>query len=474
LSESYPLCLDLDHSLLRTDLLYESFISAIKNNPLCTFGLIYSLFRGRASLKSYLAKRAIIDLKLLPKNHLIEDFAKIESKSRRVYLVTATNEKLAQEFTKLNPWIYDFLSSNETSNLKGSVKRDLLISKFGIGNFDYLGDSNSDLAIWSVARRSYIVKGSKSLVKKCSKYKNIREIFPLRKFSLIPLLKGLRIHQWVKNLLIFLPLIASHNIYNINLWISSFAAFLVFSLTASSVYLLNDLSDLESDRTHRSKKKRPLASGDLLILHALIIIPFLLTIALTLGLALATNFALVLGIYFTLTCLYSFKFKREPVLDIVFLASLYTIRIYAGSAATGIPVSSWLLSFSMFIFLSLACAKRVAEISIHEDEKSPIPGRGYYKKDKDIIANIGVSGGIVSVMVLALYVTAQEVVALYNAPELLLFTCPLVLYWISSIWLVTWRGQLDDDPIVYALKDKASYIIGILVLLVLVLAKKTI
>ena len=258
---------------------------------------------------------------------------------------------------------------------------------------------------------------------------------------------------------------------NIGVWWYAIVAFLSFSCAASTVYLLNDLCDLESDRQHRTKHTRPLASCELRIQDGLFLAPALLAISLLLAFSLSGLFVLVLGAYLVMTTLYSFWLKRRAMVDIVVLSGLYTTRIIAGASATAIPVSTWLFSFSMFFFFSLACAKRFGELVSKDEAETQVPGRGYYYGDRELIGILGVSSAVTSVLVLALYVTAQEVVRLYSHPPLLLLTCPLVLLWISRIWLTAFRDQLDDDPIVHALQYKGSYIIGTVFFMILLAAK---
>ena len=288
---------------------------------------------------------------------------------------------------------------------------------------------------------------------------------------LFQLPKVLRLHQWVKNVLLFVPLLTAHRLADKAILQKSGLAFLAFSLVASSVYIINDLLDVKSDRLHPRKKNRPFASNTFPLFLGFCLVPLLISLGVGLGILVGRDFVFVLGIYFTLTFLYSLWIKRLLLWDVIFLASLYTIRIFAGSAASGVPVSKWLLAFSLFIFLSLALAKRVSELKVHPQKKGEvIPGRGYQSIDEEALSNLGAASGYLSVLVFALYVTSSEVTQFYRYAETLWFTCPLILYWVSRIWIISNRGQLHDDPIVFALKDKVSYLVLFLTITVLYLA----
>ncbi|NBT58501.1 UbiA family prenyltransferase [bacterium] len=288
---------------------------------------------------------------------------------------------------------------------------------------------------------------------------------------LFQLPKVLRIHQWVKNALLFVPALTAHRLADLLVWQKSGLAFLSFSLIASTVYIINDLIDIKSDRLHPRKKNRPFASNSVPPVVGVGLIPVLLLMGVGLALGVGTEFLFVLGIYFFITFLYSLYVKRLLLWDVIFLASLYTIRIFAGSAASGIPVSKWLLVFSLFIFLSLALAKRVSELKVHQKKEGQvIPGRGYQSIDEESLSNLGAASGYLSVLVFTFYITSPEVTDFYKEPEVLWFICPLILYWISRIWIISNRGQLHDDPIVFAIKDKVSYLVLLLTVTVIAMA----
>ncbi len=285
------------------------------------------------------------------------------------------------------------------------------------------------------------------------------------------LLRALRTHQWVKNSLLFVPLFLAHQWSDLELVIKSLFAFFSFSFCASAFYIFNDLSDIESDRMNPSKKTRPFASGDLSVGFGIFMIPCLLAISLFLAQETEPAFFNILLAYAALTSLYSTFLKKIAVLDVVVLASFYALRLFAGSLAVSVPISQWLIAFSMFIFLSLAFAKRFSELyALKSRKEEKAKGRGYVASDLEQVSQLGSSSGYISALVLALYISSEEVKKLYSHPELLWLICPILLYWIGRIWILAHRGQLHEDPIVFALKDKPSYLVGITALLVSLLA----
>lgn len=280
------------------------------------------------------------------------------------------------------------------------------------------------------------------------------------------IIKALRLHQWVKNTLIFIPLLLAHRVSSLDLWKTEIVAFFAFSLCASAVYVINDLIDIESDRQHRYKKNRPFASGALSPRIGIIIAPILFTLGGLLGGTIGQNFLAVLASYVILTSIYSLKAKKIVLVDIIMLASLYTIRLVAGAVATDVMVSQWLIAFSMFLFFSLACVKRFSELwLVRQKDEAKAGGRGYLTVDLECISQFGISSGCISILVLALYVNSNEVSSLYSRPFLLWGICPLLFYWLSRVWLLTSRGRMHDDPIVFALEDSTSYAIGVLLML---------
>jgi 4-hydroxybenzoate polyprenyltransferase len=466
-----PLCVDLDDSLLNSDLLFEGFAKALTSNFKAALGFLLRVRVDKAQAKVALAESVSLDIDRIPVNDEVLSFVMEEAKERDVYLVTASPESWAIAVGKRFKIFTDVLATTRDLNLKGANKESLLIDKFGKGGFDYLGDSPADLKVWRSCRNAYVVSRKESLIAQAKAVAHVEQVFGAPLGSFFVYIKALRVHQWIKNILIFVPIVAAHELLSFSHLIFGCAAFLSFSLAASSVYLLNDICDLESDRKHRSKSKRPIAAGSVRIVDGLLGVPILLAAAFLLGLVLPPMFCLVLSAYLVITTSYSFVLKKKAMVDVVVLACLYTVRMVAGAFATAIPVSMWLFSFSMFFFFSLACAKRFGELCSKDQTSGRVPGRGYLYADRDLVGLLGVSSSMTSILVLALYVTAQDTVQLYSVPAALLLLCPLLLLWISKIWLAAYRGELDDDPIVFALRYRGSYLIGVAAGLILYIAK---
>ena len=459
-----PLCVDLDGTLLKTDMLLESFVLLLKKNVLYIFLIPIWLLQGKANLKRQIAERISFDADTLPyRNDFVEFLKDQHARGRKLILITASDERIANKIAAHLSLFSEVLSSNGVSNLSGREKLGLLQQKFGVKGFDYAANGMIDLEIWPYANEAIVVGAPLSLVEKVRQTTPVPHHFPNKKIHMRVLFKAIRLHQWLKNLLIFVPLIFAHKVTELPLLFDAVYAFFSFGLCASSIYLLNDLLDLEADRAHPRKKFRPLAAGDLPLIWGFILIPILLFASVLIALNLPGIFLAVLGIYFLTTMAYSFYLKQVVLVDVLVLAGLYTLRIIAGAAAVTVPASQWLLAFSMFFFLSLALLKRFSELQILRsmDEEMTM-GRGYLTRDLEQIASFGAASGYIAVLVLALYVNSREVLVLYSQPGVLWLLCPLFLYWISRLWLLAHRGQIFDDPILFAVKDKASYIVAIL------------
>lgn len=465
--ESTPLCVDLDGTLIRSDLLLEAFFALLRLNPLYIFLIPFWLFKGIAHLKAEIARRITPDFDKLPYNQDLLQYLRDEREhGRKIILVTASNSDYAKGVADSLKIFDDFFASSSTINLRGNRKAQLLIERYGEKGFDYIGNDDSDLKVWRYARKALLVTRKKSFLRKVEKLFDVEHSFIIPSKPLL-LIRALRVHQWVKNLLLFMPLVMAHHVDNLQLVFSAVIAYSAFCLCASSVYLINDLSDLEADRTHPRKSKRPLASGELEIPAALVLVAILLGLSFSLAAVLPASFFALLCGYFVITLMYSFILKRIAVLDLTVLATLYTLRIFAGGHAIDVPVSRWLLAFSMFIFFSLACVKRFSELlSLKEKEEEKVSGRGYSTQDIQLVSVFGAVSGYLSVLVMALYVSSVEVKALYRTPDVLWLICPPLLYWISRVWLLAHRAELHDDPIVFALRDKVSYLVGAISLLI--------
>lgn len=468
-----PLCVDLDGTLVRTDLLFESFARLLKEKPLLAALAPLWLLGGRARLKREIASRVSLDAAALPYDervlaHLREE----KARGRRLVLVTASDAAPARAVADHLGLFDEVLASDGRSNLKAAAKAEALVARFGEKGFDYAGNEAADRPVWARARAAVIVSAPPALAAEVRARHAVAAEFPRRGGSRgAALLRLLRPHQWVKNLIVFVPLVTSHQIGQPLVLRDGVLAALAFCLGASAVYALNDLLDLHSDRRHATKRHRPLASGALPLAGGFALAPALFLAAFALAVPLPPAFAGVLALYIAASLAYSWRLKRTPLLDVFVLAGLYTLRLIAGHAATGIVYSDWLLAFSMFIFLSLALVKRFQELQGAETEPGGlIRGRGYRAEDLPLLTPLGAASGYLAVLVLALYVSSEQVRILYRRPTLLLLICPLFLYWISRVWMVAHRGRMTDDPIVFALKDAPSYLVGLLALAVVWLA----
>jgi len=460
-ADAIPLCVDLDGTLIKTDLLWESMVQLLARKPWLIFVVPLWWLRGRARLKSELARRVELNPSQLPYREDVLEFLRHEhGRGRRMVLATASNYLLAECVAAHLGLFDEVIASDHQTNLRSQQKASRLVQRFGRGGFDYAGNSSADRPVWREARRAIVVGRARCDLPAA-------RVFPTEARIGFHLLRLLRPHQWAKNLIIFVPLLTAHQLNKPSLvWMAALAV-VAFSLCASGLYVLNDLLDIESDRCHPGKRQRPFASGALPIPLGFVLVPVLLGAAAAISETLPLRFLLVLGTYLGLTTAYSFWLKRIALLDVFLLAGLYTIRLVAGHEATGVPYSVWLLVFSMFIFLSLALVKRFQELRTYNTHA---PGRGYVLEDLELIASLGSSSGYLSVLVLALYVNSEQVRTLYQHPMRLLLICPLFLLWISRIWLQAHRGQLHDDPVLFALRDPISYMTIALTLLILWLA----
>ena len=467
---AHTLVVDLDGTLLRSDMLFETFWSALSKDITSSFKAISALNRGKADLKRYLAKAATIEVPTLPYDPEVIAYIKAwRETGGQTALVTASDQKLADDIAD-HLGIFDAVhGSDGRVNLKGAEKAAFLTSTFGDGKFTYMGDSSADLEVWKHAARAITVNAPAALQAKAAEIAPEVEHLETQSRAFKPYLKGLRPHQWMKNILVFLPMLSAHQ-FDAKTLALTLLAFLSFSLVASSVYVLNDLLDLAADRAHPRKRNRPFAAGRIPIAHGIWMAAGTLMLGSLIALNVGWGFFCVMVGYYFLTLGYSLSFKQKMVVDICVLAGLYTIRIGAGAAATGIPLSVWLLAFSIFFFLSLAAVKRQAELVDNMARGKLVPsGRGYTVDDLPIISMVTISAGYVAVLVMVLYVNSPNVIELYNHPETLWGVCAVLLYWITRTVMLTHRGHMNDDPVIYAIKDRQSQIC-FLIILVLVLA----
>lgn len=464
---------DLDGTLVNTDLMVENLFLFFRLHPFGFFKAIIWLIKGRAYFKSRLADTALPEVELLPYNKLLLLWLKKQVASgARLVLATASDQRIANNVAE-HLGLFEEVMGTEVTNLSSRNKRDLLVQHYGERGYEYVGNSLADLSVWKTASTIHIVNPEIGVLASARKIGKIEMIFEDRPSYFFTLMKALRIHQWAKNLLLFVPLLASHRIIETQLLLSGLLAFIAFGACASSVYLLNDLLDLPDDRRHPTKSNRPLAAGTLSILHALLLIPFFLIGAFGLAIwVLPIQFVGVLAVYYLLTLTYSLWLKRLVMLDVVTLATLYTVRVVAGAAAMGLVATFWILAFCVFIFLSLAFVKRYTELcgARQKGKTDKSSGRGYYPADYELLASLGGASGYISVLVLALYINDAVSTSLYRSPEWMWASVPMLLFWLSRVWLLAHRGQMHDDPIVFALRDNVSRWVGAAFVLAFALA----
>jgi len=471
------LVVDLDRTLIRTDLLYETFFAGLATRPRAALAALGGLVEGRATLKARLAELPF-DAGQLPMNEAVLAYIRAaRARGERTALVSASDARLVRAVADRTGLFDEAHGSRPGLNLKGRAKAAFLVERYGRGGFAYIGDSPADLPVWAVSAHAITVGAGPELRRAAEEAAPAATHLEPRGPGLFGLslsrahLKALRPHQWLKNLLIFLPAVAAHAATP-GVWGAAVLAFIAFSLTASSVYLLNDLLDLAADRAHPRKRRRPFASGAVPLVHGLVMAPGLLGLAIAIALiGLPLLFLGVLAIYYALTLAYSFWLKRRLVIDICALAALYTLRIMAGAAATAVPLSPWMLAFSGFLFLALAAVKRQAELVdglARGREKAA--GRAYEAGDLPVVTMMGLAAGYVAVLILALYISSPDVQLLYGAPKLLWGIAPVLLYWISRAVMIAHRGRMTDDPVVFAVRDRVSLACGAAILVLAVLA----
>ena len=466
------LAVDLDGTLLKTNLLLEALLALLHQKPLYILLLPLWLFRGKAYLKQQIARRVSLDVSALPyRNEFLDYLERERAEGRSLVLATANDERFARQVNDHLKLFDLVLASDGTTNLSGNAKRDRMVAEFGEEGFDYAGDHRRDVVVWASARKAIVVGSNRYVRSRAANVAQVERVFEDQRRGPLEYLQALRPRHWLKNLLVFVPLCAAHRVHETDLWAKALLVFLAFGCFASSGYLLNDLLDLEADRRHPRKQFRPFAAGDLPLSYALVTIPVLFGVGCILGSLLSLSCLEILLTYFALTVAYSLYLKKVVLLDVILLAGLYTIRIMAGSAAVGIWPSYWLLAFSMFLFLSLALVKRYGELVIMRSLiGKQAKARGYELTDGELLAAMGTASGYLAVLVLVLYITSGVAQVLYGRHQLMWFLCPLLLYWISRVWLIAHRGRMHDDPLVFATKDPASRISIVLMLAFAILA----
>jgi 4-hydroxybenzoate polyprenyltransferase/phosphoserine phosphatase len=462
-AEPVPLCVDLDGTLLAGDSLYELLFAGLRRRPALVFLALLWIWQGKAAFKARLAE-AVDPRGLAFRFHdgVVAYLAAARAEGRRLVLATAAHRRVAEAIADELGLFDEVIATEDGRNLRGAAKAAELVARYGRGGFDYAGNDRHDLPVWAEARRAIVVEAGRSTIAEAARrVATVERVFPVAGFAPRPLLKAMRLHQWAKNLLVFLPLLAAHRFDEAAALLQAGAAFLAMGLVASGGYLANDLLDVQADRRHRSKFARPFAAATLPLpfgppLVLALVLPGLLLAALV-----SLPLAAWVGVYLAATLTYSLWLKQKVLIDVFFLAGLYTHRVLAGGIATGIVPSFWLLALSVFVFLSLALLKRYSELikASAAETGTPAAIRGYRAEDLEPLAGLGTASAVAAALVLALYVDSDNVRALYRSPELLWLCCPLLLYWLSRMWIGARRGVIDDDPLVFALRDRISLVV---------------
>lgn len=467
---SVPLAVDLDGTLIATDLLWETLFLLIRQQPLCILFLPFWLLKGKAHFKCRIAERVTFEPASLPyREDLLARLQLQKGEGREIVLATASPRKLAEAIAA-HLGVFDrVLCTDPDCNMASQTKRQALVDLYGDGGFDYAGNSRADIRVFDAARSSIVVAPDKAASRWHAAHGG--ELIAAPKLGLKVIAKMLRVHQWLKNALIFVPIVLAHQYTNLPVLVEGLLAFIAFSAVASAIYILNDLFDLALDRAHSTKRNRPFASGALSIPFGLASMGGLLAVGATISAFLPPLFVGVMVLYLVATTAYSITVKRMLLGDVLTLAGLYTLRILAGCAATGIAVSFWLLTFSMFFFLSLALVKRFVELRTSEVPVGErVAGRGYRCEDQDIVAQAGMASAFSSALVLALYIQSDVTDEMYRYPWLIWPLGPIVLYITIRIWILARRDEMHDDPIVFIIRDWRSQAVAALGAVLLLVA----
>lgn len=457
-----PLCVDLDGTLLKTDTLLELAVRVLKQSPWLVVLLPIWLLAGKHVLKRNLSQRYVLDPALLPVNKDFLAYLHTEHRQGRpLYLVTGAHETVARHIAEHYGLFTDVFATNDSGNLTGKRKAAQLVERFGAKQFAYAGNDGVDYPVWEQAGECVLVNASPTVAARANQRFAFAGQFDLRSpLSLKVLLKAVRLHQWAKNALIFVPLLAAHELLDPFRITQTLLAFLAFGCCASFSYIINDIGDLDADRKHHSKFRRPFASGILSIPAGLAIAAGLIATTVLLSISLSTAFIVTLVVYFITTNLYTLRLKYIPILDVAILAGLYTLRVIAGGFSAQAPISFWLLAFSCFIFFSLAIVKRVSELlNVQAENDDVVICRGYWTSDIPVLTSLGTASALMSVLVLALYINNPDIMELYASPRYLWLVCPVMALWLGRVWLITGRGQMHDDPVVFALRDRISWLL---------------
>ncbi len=471
-NSNYPLVVDLDETLTRTNTLVESVLVLIKSSPFTIFLLPFWLLKGRAFLKSSVAERVSLSAETLPYNtELLTYLKEQKEQGRKIVLATAAHSSIAEKISEHLGVFDEVLATHDDTNLKSKKKLKKIQENVGI-EYVYAGDSKADIPIWEAAKSAILVDVTDSTAKIIRQLIPIEKEFVTSKASLMTWSRAFRIHQWIKNLLLFVPLLTAFSFIEQDSVFNAILGFFAFSLIASGTYVFNDLWDLQSDRVHPRKKKRPFASSEIPILQGVFAAFFIMVLGFCLGWIISKEFLLILLLYLLLTKSYSVVLKEYVLIDVIILSILYTIRIIAGSVAIEVETSNWLLAFSSFIFLSLALLKRCSElVALKGNKVTSAHGRDYQVSDLVVLWPLGVGSALSGVVIFGLFISDPDTQALYATPQLLWLVAIGLIYWLSRLWIITSRGEMHDDPVVYAITNRGSFITVLAIILVIILAQ---
>lgn len=457
-----PLCVDLDGTLVKSDTLVDALLVMVRTHSHALVQVPGWVLKGKASLKREVTERVQLDVAHLPYNKPLMTYLEQQrGLGRELYLATGADRALADRVAAHLGLFEDVLASDGKINLTGSNKLASFQQRFGATGFDYIGNAEVDVPLL-IESGSPMVANPDGALKRAIR---ARRFVPAQQFvdkaSLAQALRrALRIHQWAKNVLIFVPMVLAHAL-QVNTFLQALTAFFCFSLCASATYIVNDLLDIEADRRHPRKRRRPFAAGDLQGKTGVLLSAGLLLLSFAGAATLSGKFLVYLLLYLVSTLSYSLYLKRVMLVDVVLLSGLYTLRLLAGAAATFIPISPWLASFSIFLFLSLAFVKRFAELqNIRAAGQVPSNGRGYLISDTEQMRSFGTASAYASVVVFSLYINGHDVTALYAHPERMWLITPIMILWVSRVWLLASRGELDEDPVIFAVTDRMSLLLG--------------
>lgn len=458
-----PLIFDLDGTLTPSDATFEQLATMLGRNPLGFIRALLTAVRSRSAMKANLSKATADVATHLPLNPDVLEFAQTEKAlGREVHLVTASHQTIADGLAKRID-IFDSATGSTTTNLKAGRKAEYLRLRFPLG-YSYVGDSSADHPVWRGASSGSVV-GSKGRGFQAFESSGVttERVFSAPSSSARDWIKQLRLHQWAKNLMLFIALFVGHEYGDIANWLTVAAGFACLGIVASGTYVLNDLVDLAADRAHATKRHRPLAAGRIKVAHALAAVPILIgSGTIIASLTLPPRFAGLLVLYLATTLAYSFRLKQLALIDTFVIGSLFTIRVAMGATLLGIAISHWLLVFSELFFISLALAKRHVElIRAKEANRALLSGRGYQTSDARLTLSLGIHTAGLSILVIILYLIEEAFdVDAYASPGLLWAAPAIVSLWLARVWMWADRGWLDDDPVIFALKDRPSLLYG--------------